>query len=220
MGSPFGWLGRLAWLACSVFVTATVAVTAAQAQPHGAREHDGFHLQLSLGVAAGQGWYREPRQAEPTTVRSAGAGLAAELTAGGRAHGPWLLHATVQWEALIHTRRHPAGTEDTPTSTTLQSLSLSPGVTRYWTRTNTFCTATVGLGMLTERRNGTPVLQSDPGVAASLALGWQRWVGDAGQWGVGPALRARYVDAPVTLGRIRERARVWSLSLLLTAAWS
>ena len=185
---------------------------------HGQREHDGIYVRLVAGASAGVGRYREPIDSAPTTVRSRGAGLGLELTAGGKARGSWLLHGSLLWSSLIRSGRDPAEAAQAYPDVTLTGWALAPGVTHYWP-SNAFLSASAGLAFITELRARSPVLESKAGAALSVSTGFERWVGKREQWGVGPMLRVTYLDAAGQLARVNSRARMLTLWLAITASW-
>lgn len=164
------WLAALALLATGGI---------ARAQPAGYHEHDGFYLQMDLGLGA----MGTKASSGGTDVELSGGAGQFSLALGG-AVTPNFIIAGQLWGVSVSEPDVKVNGQSIGSATD-SSLGLSGvglNLTYYFMPINLYVSATPSIGMLSTKQGGQ-TYETKNGFALRLAVGKEWWVSD--NWGIG-----------------------------------
>jgi hypothetical protein len=169
-------------------------MTGEQAVPYGFHTHDGFFLSLTGGPAFGN-IVLEASNTYFKKMEMSGVGFQIDLKIGGTISEENNLILT--FDVLSRAISAPDMTVDgrsasTTTDVTAGDVLYGIGVTKYFTPSNIFINATIGLARFTINVNNTQA-NSESGLGGQLKIGKEWWVGD--NWGLGVAAGVGFASA-------------------------
>lgn len=189
----------------------------------GSHEHEGFYLHLGTGVGAGGASYKERIDGNLSSVRTRGIAFTFDVGIGGRIVDNFILHGDLTF-TFFGAKKKVDGVEDNgydAIDTTLWMIGA--GGTYYVMPYNLYITLVVGTGGFTESRDyqtfdeSEVQIESMAGVASSLSIGKEWWVGGRGEWGMGAAIKGMFVTAPIEIAHYDSHVTGHSVTLEFSA---
>jgi len=187
----------------------------------GAREHDGFFLRLTVGTGAGFMSYRESIDGVRTEdVSTGGVAFEMEAAVGGRVVGNLLVHANLLLSSVNDANKTVSGVKNASDTTDSRLVLLGGGLTYYFMPYNVYVSGMLGVGQLSETRDGERALRSGAGIGGALMVGTEWWAGPRAEWGLGAALRGTLLNGPVTIGGIDSRLNGSQITIVFSATYN
>lgn len=186
----------------------------------GAREHDGFFLRLSIGPGAGRAHYKERVDGMRTsTVEASGLAGMFDVAAGARVVGNLIVHGNLLFTRFDSPTRRVDGVKDAALHVTSSATMLGAGASYYFMPLNVYVSGSLGMAWAFERR-ARDQLRSGTGVFVGLAAGKEWWVGRSGEWGLGAALRATFLAAPVDILGVESTLKLGNIGVAFSATFN
>lgn len=189
----------------------------------GAREHEGFFLRMTLGLGAGVMGYDEAVDGRRVShVKTRGLAALFGVSVGGRVVENLLLHGDLLVASTGDARKEIDGTPNATDRIDGTFALLGGGLTYYFMPVNAYASVIAGVCGMNEVRDSEASLaiRSDLGFGGSLMVGKEWWVGRAGEWGLGAALRSSFYTAPVIIANDRTRMRGADIGLAFSATFN
>jgi hypothetical protein len=175
-----------------LFLLLTAGVPATAAHAGEARTHDGFFLRLAPGLGTGSASIEDTGD----KLEFSGGLSDGDIAIGGRVRENLLLHGTIWGWILSDPKGEASGPGGSLSADVQGSLYLSAfggGLTYYLMPANVYFTGSLGYGALRSELEDPLKGDTDSGLAFTLGVGKEWWVGDA--WGLGVAGGFSYLSA-------------------------
>lgn len=182
-------------------VSLTLFVTVSGFGQRGEYTHDGFFLNLGLGVNFSS---VNTKVEDVYDVDFTGAGSAIDILVGGSPTENFALHATIRSDGTQNPNFDDGNESGNTTDTILGTGFWGVGCTVY-SQDNFFFSTSIGRGAIV-LDNGSETITSDGGLGLYLRCGKEWWVGK--QWGLGVSLD--YLAAGGTTDLINDQQEKWT----------
>jgi hypothetical protein len=175
-------------------------------------------VRLTAGAGAGTGSYDEVVNGALRDVESRGLTGLLEVAVGAAVRDNLILHGNLLVAGFGDAKRRVDGIPDASVKPTTTTIMLGAGPSYYFPR-NVYITAAIGAAWFQETR-GDEYFRTGIGSGACFAAGKEWWVGRAGAWGVGAALRAGLTTGRAELAGTHTRVRTGHIGLAISATYN
>jgi hypothetical protein len=182
------------------------------------QRHDGLFVRLTAGAGAGTAGYDEVVNGALRDVESRGLTGLLEVAVGAAVRDNLILHGNLLVAGFGDAKRRVDGIPDASLKPSTTTVMLGVGPSYYFPR-NVYITASMGAAWFEETRGGE-YFRTGIGGGACFAAGKEWWVGRAGAWGIGAALRAGLTTGRAELAGTHTRVRTGHIGLAISATYN